>query len=495
MKKGTGFSIRVDQSEQTHAAVRKTGPQSWEVLDLGTAREGTPLPRAFVQGVSQYPRASTWLIPNDLAQVGVLPLPQLKGKELTRAVLGWVAREEKANVDSFAVSWHALPRSETAKKYDRQQVFALYAEHKEIDVQLAGTTAQTAPPGRMLPPFMILDQFFRHTHPEGFPDGTWNLVYLGRHENFLVVGRQDCPLLTRALPFDLSEGHESDQYLDQLVTEIDRSGFYVRQTENSPEVAKIIVAGDPQLAARLVANLKNRTETPSETWDLAPYFSWGKREVSSESFIPLMAAALSLEPTPYNLLPEPKRSLLGPKARHRLLVATGSAAVALLPVILVGSTLTAKVQEGYLRKARERLDIARLDAQDAAEAYKKQRLQLTRQDYLTSFAASRPDLEAVLLEIGAMAPPEVRFRDLQITEDDLGKTRLILMGESGAPTSGQAQSAFIAFQKALDQAPFLETYMEPVRLEIDNDAHGTSDRPHTIFQLKYILVTDQSRES
>ena len=171
--------------------------------------------------------------------------------------------------------------------------------------------------------------------------------------------------------------------------------------------------------------------------------------------------------------------------------------MALLPVILVGSTLTAKVQEGYLRKARERLDVARLDAQDAAEAYKKQRLQLTRAG-LSHLPL--PPLGRIWKRCSSRSepwpPPRLRFRDLQITEDDLGKTRLLLMGESGAPTSGKAQSAFIAFQKA------------PGTGSVPGNLHGTCPagksttmptehpiRPHTIFQLKYILVTDQNRES
>jgi len=494
MKKKIGFSVRVDQQEQTLAAVSRSGPDSWNVDDLSTSKEGTKPPQQLLQPMVKNHESVTWLMPNDLATASVITLPPLKGKELTRAVTGYIARNEQGSAENFSISWNALASSGAKTENPRQLVFALYSEKKEINEQLGTPLALGIKPARMTTGFMVLDQFYRMTHPAGEITGALNLVFLGQHENFLVISRDDCPVLTRGLPFDLSEDGESEQYLDQLATEIDRSGFYVRQGEHSPSVAKIIVAGNPELADRLVNTLQIRSDIPAETWDISTHFQWGDRPIPSESFIPLMAAALSVEKFPYNLLPEIKRSFLGPKFRRRALVAAGSLAVALLPVLLLGGAVTAKVQEGYLEKANQRLDLARLEAEEAAEVYKKQRLLISQQNYIQTFLASRPDLESILLKIGSLAPAEVQFRDLRVNEDELGKTRLTITGESKAATSSQAHAAFIKFQQALEGSDFLVTYTEPIKLEINGESSGKDDNPRTVFRMKFLLITDQPEE-
>ena len=494
MKKTTGLGIRIDQQEQTIAAVSRSDGHTWMVEDLSNAREGSPPPRDLAQLMARNPQAVTWLLPNDLAKASVINLPPLKGREQSRAVAGWVARSEESTPDAFTMAWRRVGRARKKSEAPQQQVFVLYARKKEIEDQLAGELAATVQPGRMLPGFMILDQFYRMTHRQESGGEAWNLVFLGKHENFLVVSRDDCLLLARGLPFDMSEGTDSDKYVERLATEIDRSGFYIRQGEHSPSIAKIVVAGDPDLADRLVKNLQGYSSTPAETWTIGEHFTWGERAIPSESYIPLMAAALSLEKPAYNLLPEPGRGFFGPAFRRRALVAVGALGIGLLPVLLVGSTLTARVQEGYLIKAKQRLETAREEAAEAAEIYKQQRLLLSRRDYIQSFHRQRPDLESVLLRIGALAPAEIRFRNLEINEDDLGKTRLTLTGESRAPTSGAAQAAFLTFQKALEKVDFLETYTEPIKLEISGEDQDRGESPRTLFKLKYILVTDHAEE-
>lgn len=494
MSKHTGYSVRIDKNEQTIAAVARTGPQAWEVAELANAREGTPPPQSLAHDMARQHEAVTWLLPNDLATAAVIPLPPLKGKELARAVTGWVAREEKGLPGDYAVSWSTLPRTKDKSEDPRQTVFALHAELKEIQEQMSLPLARQVTPARMLPSFMVLDRFFRLVQPAPTDDRAWTLVFLGRHENFLLIARNDCLLMTRALPFDLSDGDEREQYVEQLATEVDRSAFFVRQGSHNSGLARIVVAGDPLLTGSLAAALGDRTDIPAEVWNIADHFTWGERAVSAEALVPLMAAALSLETVPYNLLPEAKRSLLSPRTRRRLLVAAGTAGVALLPVIVVGSAVTAKVQEGYLNRARQRLDTARVEAQEAADIYKQQRLLLSQQNHIRDFRQERPDLEAILLRIGAMAPREVMFRDLRISEDDLGKTRLMLTGESEAATSSQAQAAFLAFQKALESAPFLQVYTEPIKLEISGESTDNEARPRTIFQMKFLLVSEPTRE-
>lgn len=494
MRRNTGFSVRIDKNEQTIAAVTRTGPGHWEVAELANAREGTAPPQSLAQAMARQSEAVTWLLPNDLARASVIQLPPVKGKELVRAVTGWIAREEKGQPGDYHVSWQVLPRSRDKSEDPRQTVSALHAELKEVQEQMSLPLARQVAPSRLLPSFMVLDRFFRLLRPTPENGQAWTLVFLGRHENFLLIARDDCLLMTRALPFDLSDGDERDQYVEQLATEVDRSAFFVRQGSHNSGLAHIVVTGDPDLTGPLTTALAGRTDVPAEIWNLADHFTWGERPVPTDALLPLMAAALSLESVPFNLLPEAKRNLLSPRLRRRLLVAAGTAGVALLPVLVVGSAVTARVQEGYLNRARQRLDVARTEAQDAAEIYKQQRLLISRQNHILDFRRERPDLQAILLEIGAMAPREVMFRDLRVSEDDLGKTRLLLTGESAAATSSQAQAAFLAFQKALESAPFLQVYTEPIKLEISGESNDNDGRPRTIFQMKFILVSEPTRE-
>lgn len=494
MNKSTGFSIRVDQQEQTLAAVGRADNGIWPVRELISARDGSIPPQELTQAMARNRDKVLWMMPNDLAKSAVIPLPQLKGKEMTRAVRGWVAREEQGVADDYSITWRVLPKTEDTDSELKQKVFVLYGEEAEVQDQIATPLAQTIMPGRMLPGFMVLDEFHRMTRGQEHESGSWNLVFLGTNEKFLLISSPHSPLLTRGLPFDLSEGAESDQYVQQLATEIDRSGFYVRQGDHSGGIVKTIVAGDPVLAAKLVDQLEIRSEVPAETWDTSKYFDWGHREIPCDAMIPLMAAAMSLDKSANNMLPDIKRSLVSPKARRKMLVAAGSVGLALLPVLVVGSAITAKVQEGYLKNARGRLDIARMEAGEAAEIYKRHRLLLSRQNYIQSFHEERPDLEAILSHLGAMAPSEVQFRDLRVTEDDLGQTKLTLTGWSEAPTSRRAHEAFLDFQEALDDSPLLESYMEPLRLAFDTNSATGLDRPQTVFQMKYMLVSKQNPE-
>jgi len=494
MKKRTGFGIRIDKQEQTVTAVSRLDQHTWTVEDLSNAREGSAPPRDLAQLMARNPQVVTWLLSNDLAKATVINLPLLKGREQARAVAGWVTRSEESTTDAFSLAWRPVGHVRNKSEAPQQNFFVLYARKKEIENQLAGELATAVQPGRMLPGFMVLDQFYRLAHPEKSHNGGLNLVFLGKHENFLVVSQKHCPILSRALPFDLSEGTEIENYVERLATEIERSGFCVRQGEHCPGIDKTIVAGDPALTSLLVHYLKSNSNTPAETWEIDKHFSWDERIIPPESFIPLMAAAISLEQSSYNLLPESRRGFFGPVFRRRALVAAGSLGIGLLPVLLVGSTLTARVQEGYLIKAKQRLETAREEAAEAAEIYKQQRLLLSRRDYIQSFRRQRPDLESILLRIGALAPAEIRFRNLEINEDDLGKTRLTLTGESRAPTSGAAQAAFLTFQKALEKVDFLETYTEPIKLEISGEDKDRGESPRTLFKLKYILVTDHAEE-
>ena len=484
----TGYCIRVNDRENTLAAVTPLEPGLWQVDDLVLAKGGTMPSQNLVNTMARNGDNLTWLMPNELAEGSVMKLPSLKGKELGRAVMGTIARQEKAQAEDFFISWQALPAPKGGTGAG-QQVFALHARKSDIAEQLDHHLAHATAPRRLLPPFLVLDEFFRFTRCDPLEDNTWNLVFLGEHENFLVVGNHDSVILTRPLPFDLGDGEPDEQYLNRLATEIERSGFFIKQGDLGQGMDRTLVAGDHKLANRLVAVLGERSGVPAEAWDIARNFQWSQREpIPDSALIPLMAAAMVRHPGPYNLLPSVGRTWFGPQARRRTLVAATTLGTALLPVLIIGSTVTAKVQESYLQRATQRLETARQEAAQAADIYTQQKVLNTQQDFLVRYRQDRPDLEQVLVQVGTMAPREILLKNLKISQDDLGKTRLTIVGQSEAPTSSQAHAAFLRFQDALDQAPFLEKYTEPLQLEISGDDLAEQEHPRTLFKMKYILA-------
>jgi hypothetical protein len=480
----TGYGIRVDERENTLAATTPVEPGLWQVDELIMAKGGTLVPPSLLATMAKNGEGTTWLMPNDLAEPSLLKLPALKGKELQRAVEGTIARQEKADIEQFFLSWEALDPADGKQGGAGSQVFVLHARQEDIDAQMEHHLATSVVPGRLLPGFMILDQFFRFTRCDPLEDSAWTLVFLGQHENFLVMGNKDSVILTRPLPFDLNETEHDDQYIARLATEVERSGFFIQQGELGKGMDRILVAGDPDLVKRLVEALNERSGVPAESWDISRSFQWSEGEVPSSAYMPLMAAALSRRPSQYSLLPGTRRILFGPKTRRRAMVAACALGTALLPVLIIGSTVTAKIQESYLERARARLDIATVEAAEAAEIYRQQRLLQTQEEYLDRFHVQRPDLQEILMQVGAMAPQEILLRNLKISTDDMGKTRLTLVGESQAPTSSKAHAAFIKFQEALDQAPFLEKYTEPLQLEISGDNLSEQEDPPHQFQVE-----------
>lgn len=170
MKRSTGFGVRIDEHDQTLAAVAGSGQGTWTVTELSTAREGSTPPRALAQAMARQRQAVSWLMPNDLAKAAVFQLPLLKGKELTRAVEGWVAREEKGSAEDFSISWSPLALPMTGSDGPKQLIFALYAEKNDVNEHLSGSFAQSVKPARLLPGSWSLTNFsVWRTRPKRLP--------------------------------------------------------------------------------------------------------------------------------------------------------------------------------------------------------------------------------------------------------------------------------------------------------------------------------------
>jgi hypothetical protein len=490
MSDKAGYSFRIVNGTALGAAVTRLGHGRWSVTDTASGRADAGLSAEFSQNLARNADGLLWTVSEDLAGQTVLTLPPLKGKELERAVLGWVAREEGGSPDDWNITWNALPMTKDQSGEPRQRVFTLFAKSDDLNAALDEQTVMPVMPAHALPPSQVLDRFYRLTRDDKEPGSTWSLVFISSEENFLVISNQDSLLLTRGLPNDLSGGQDLQQYIDRLATEIQRSGFFIRQGDHMPEVERIVVAGDRTLSNLLVTRLSSEEGAPAHFWNMEEHFDLQGRTLDPGLLISLAAAAQARGDFPYDLMPRPKRVLFSSGHRRRALVAAGAVGAALLPILLVGGLVTARVQEDYLKKAQQRLEIARVAAQDAADVYKKQRLMLARQNHLQAFRGMRPDLESVLLQMGALAPAEINFRDLRIKELENGSTRVTITGESVARTSAQAQEAFLRFKSSLEDSPFLQAFGEPLKLEISGSTLPGQTLRKTVFKMNFRLVTN-----
>jgi len=462
VSKKTGFCIRHDEHALVGASVVPKG-SGWDVVDLQRSVPDGKLSRDLQTTMSKATTPVTWLLADGESGMSHLNMPKLRTKALERAFAGGLARDGGGKPEDWCSTWKALSQ----KGGQDQQPYILHHAAKEVVdkyVYLAGDWGVDL--RRMLPGHLALDLFYRAHGPARSDHAVWNLVFVGEKQHFLCVSTRDAQLMVRNLPANLSTGDDLSEYLTQLATEIERSSFFARQTENSPEVEKIIVCGNPALAAPLVGALGESSDIPAVHWPIEEMFHWGLNEQHPDDLVALAGAVLALEKIPFNLLPNRGQLHFGRSLRRQLMVAATTCAAAVVPVLMVGGVLTARVQATYLERAEGRLEDARVRAQQAERAYDSQRLLLAREDRIRHFARTRPDFESVLLSLAAITPLEIVFKDLRVREDADGRFILQLQGESRATTGARAQGAFLKFMAALDGCGFLSRVGEPRLMQI-----------------------------
>jgi hypothetical protein len=481
----SGYALLQDDTRTLAAAVTATAPQRWRLTHWQDLAPGARPTGAVARELGRHGDRLAALVPATDVDCTVTTLPRLTGRELARAATGWVARKEGGTPEDWRVCWQALP----AERPDAstQDVFLAYAPRPSVQAVQARAHAVGARPGIMLPPSLVLDQFFRLAGPDREGLRVWNLVFLGQEQSFLCVASERCLLLSRPLPRGATAGADKAEHLDRLVTEVERSVFFARQSAGTPTVDRLVVCGEPELAAQLVTRLQEG-EHPAVRWDLGAVLDPGDHDLTADDQLLVAAAVLAAGRPTVNLAPPRRRQLLGAGGRRRLQLALATAAVAAVPVITGGSLLTDRVQERYLEDAQARLGRATERAEEAATYYARQRVLQRRQDILTSYVQERPDLAGVLRRIARLTPPEIRYRDLQVARR-AGGLRLFLTGESAAASLAAAQRAFMTFHADLARAPQLEPRGEPRQLEIrDVDGQGRPRRA-VHFALDFDLVT------
>jgi len=299
----------------------------------------------------------------------------------------------------------------------------------------------------------------------------------------------------RALPADLSEGIDGEEYLQRLATEVDRSVFFARQTEFNPNVERIIVCGDATLAQGLVAHLKEETSVPAVYWDIAEMFESEGNQLSAKLMLPAMAAIMAGKKCRCNLLPKQPRILIGPVFQRRLLVAGSTAAAVVIPLLVVGGFLTSSIRDRYLERARLKLSQAQVKAEAAAEVYIAQRVLQDRERHILTLSENDQDYARVLLHLAALTPEEIVYKDLRLKETESGELVLLLSGESISRTVEVAQQSFLDFQAALNGSPILISTGEPGKLVIAAENAQGEKVKKVEFIMEYRVKPENATEN
>ena len=488
MSKQTCYSIARSHDDLVVLAVDDLGDGRWQVAEpVRFAAEAGPPPK-LARALNRNRSQVAWLLTEEEASVSTTTLPRLKPRQLKSVVKGWVVREQGGALDDWIVDWQPLDRQAGAGEADKQAVAVTFARREIVAGHLDRARAWGLAPGAMLPDFLALDLFFRRFGPDVKDLQGWNLVFLGKRQRFLCIGTGTHLLLTRTLPVDLSDGGNPEEYLDQLATEIERSGFFARQTHQSPEIGKVVVCGDPYLAGNLTRHMGDRSAVPVEPWDLAGCFTCPTGPLEADHLLAAAAAVLAGTRLPLNLAPDQRRTLLGPLARQRALVAVGTLATAAVPLLLIGGLVTTEVQDRYLDRARERLAAAQIEADEAAQVYRRHGLLLAQEDYIRDISLTTPDFEQVLLRLANLTPAGIVYRDLQLKQGGSGGYRLRLAGVSNASSSGAAQATFLDFLAALQGCAFLSPLGEPTHVEITTQDEEGVVRKQVVFSLDYSVL-------
>ncbi|MBM4117535.1 hypothetical protein FJ251_07270 [bacterium] len=463
--------------------------QSYRVNWLESLPGGRPATAPHWRELCRGGRRLLLLLPNDSCQLLHARLPEMK-PELTRiALAGLLQKQRGGSPEQWSID---ARRREAAKSADgRWAITGLAFERAALPKLLAPLAGSDCRPALALPQALALDTLLRRELRAADPaPGAWNLVYLGREERFLAIGDAVGPLLVRALPADLSGGADRAEYLERLVTEIERSHFFAQQGEQGARVQRVLVCGDPELAESLALRLARTEGLVAEHWQPEERFRIEGAAASWEFLPALAGAAVALDPAGavFNILPRRRED--GALWRLRRYAITGGASLCLgvLPLVGGGSELTRHLQARVLAEQGQQLAQSRQAAEAAARDYLEQLALLARQEQLDRYAPERTPLGPLLRDIAARLPSPVQLTDLDLVRDPEGAYRLVIRGESRGRTGEAAQAAFLQLQAALAQTPLLEGATEPsLEIEGDEDDRGRASRVR--FELRYRLAT------
>ncbi|MCB9516586.1 MAG: hypothetical protein R3C71_11830 [Candidatus Krumholzibacteriia bacterium] len=459
---------------------------SYRVNWLESMAAGRPGATPHGRELARASRRALLLLPNDSCQLIHARLPEMKPQLLRLAVLGLVRKQRGGSEQQWVVD--VMRRSSGKAAGTRPAVTGLALERPSLVSLLEPLAPLDLRPGQALPQALALDVLLRRELALSDPEtGAWNLVFLGREDQYLVIGDTTGPLLVRTLPSDLSGGADRSEYLERLLTEIERSHFFAQQGDHAARVQRVLVCGDPELAEPLVLRLGQSDGPVAELWQPERRFIVDGAAAAWE-FLPVLAgAAAALEGAPFNVMPPRRQDGAGWRVRHYL--ATGGAALALglLPLLGGGGELTRRVQAGVIDSQSVQLEHGREAAEETARAYLQQLGLLARQQQIDRYSPQRLPLGGLLRDLAARIPGAVQLVDLDLLEDEAGAYSLVLRGECRGESGEAAQNAFLRFHDALADSPYLDGGEEPETLQIDGERDERGVRSRVTFTLRYHL--------
>ncbi len=224
------FALGLSSRDGRYLALRvsrgETKPYRVDWLETlpAEAPGGAPCWKELLKSVKQ----TSFLIPTDTCTLVQARLPELKPAEIQQALLSMIQKLKNGAPGHWLIDYFRRPASEDAPATP-QTVTALCLERPML-ASLLDALDEAARPQHALPAAIALDELLRWDLARGEEEpGIWNLVHVGGGERFLVISDTRGPRLLRALPPDLSDGGDGDEYIDRLLTEVERSNFFAQQ--------------------------------------------------------------------------------------------------------------------------------------------------------------------------------------------------------------------------------------------------------------------------
>ena len=350
MSNTLGYALRRSGDQSQAVEVEAIGARAWRLVGRHLATPGEPWSGDFARGLARASSRTAWIVPEDDVTCSQTPMPRMKKRELVRAVTGWVARQEGGVPDDWTVSWHTFSTSGAGAR-DGQQVAMAYAHRKDVEGQLAAAAGVGVKPGLMLPPSLVLDQFFRAAVPDSAALNVWNLVFLGGGHNVLCVANRDGLLLTRPLPRQPRRRRSG-----RVPRPAGHRGrpLGVLRPPDRPAACRSTActsAATPSCPRRLVARLRETSNVSSQHWRVDEI-------VESDSGGPLARRPAAGDGRGASRPPGapsstwPRRAGGARWARWRVAACwwAGHGAAALVPLLIVGGLVTGRVQERVPRR-------------------------------------------------------------------------------------------------------------------------------------------------
>ena len=430
------------------------------------------------------------VLPAVAANLIQVRLPALKQREVTAAIHGLVTKQKGPSASGWKVDhFQRGTPGGSAGSGERQTYTALYCEKKALDPVVERVAGSGLYPNTVLSSPLVLEALLRD-EIAALPKEerkSWSMVYLGRDELFLVIGDMLGPLIIRELPSDLSDGEDRDEYVARLATEVERSHFFARQSEQSFAVESVHVAGNPDLAVPLVAKLDESGSLPTRRWEPEAQFECDG-SFKKWAILPLLAAA-AIDPRglPLNLFVNTKSEETGRALRSYAIAAAGTLLAISAPVILGGSLSARGVQETVMRVQSDQLGLARKQARMAAKRYLLEQSLILREQSIAANGDKDTPLAEVLRDIASRLPDRVRLTDLNLSRERESHYRLHISGEAIGKNAEEAQALYMRFRESLAQSPLIVGEEEPSFIQI-NAMDGKNEYSSRVtFSIEYSI--------